>query len=127
VICDCEPVLEAEVRHVIRHEWARSVDDVSRRTRLGTGACGGMRCALSCGRLLAEERGMSPEQGRDSAARFLRAAFRRRLPVLAGEQARQEALGAAHLHAQAGIDLSQIDSLPPQLALDQTRSLGEDE
>jgi glycerol-3-phosphate dehydrogenase len=39
VACACEPVLEAEVRHVVRGELARTVDDVARRTRLGLGAC----------------------------------------------------------------------------------------
>jgi glycerol-3-phosphate dehydrogenase len=52
-VCACEPVLEAEVRHVLRHELARSVDDVARRTRLGLGACGGMRCVARFGQVVA--------------------------------------------------------------------------
>lgn len=124
VICPCEPVLDAEIRYCVSDEWARSVDDVSRRTRLGLGPCGGMNCALACGRILAEERGWSPEQGRDSAARFLRAAFRKRLPVLGPEQIVQESLGVAHLYAQAGIDLTEMDEKPPQLSLAQTILMG---
>ena len=103
IVCACEPVMAAEVRHAVKHEWARSVEDVSRRTRLGAGSCGGMRCALECGRIVAEERGLSPREGLESAAAFLGQALKRRLPAVGPEQARQEALASAHLYAQAGI------------------------
>lgn len=112
VVCPCEPVTELEIRHAVRSEWARSVDDVSRRTRLGTGSCGGMRCAVSCGQIIAEERGLGPVYGRESAAHFHQQALRRRLPAMGPEQARQEALNAAHVYAQTGIapegDLSRL-------------------
>lgn len=105
IVCPCEPVTELEIRHTVRNEWARSVDDVSRRTRLGMGACGGMRCAATCGQIVAEERELSPEFGRESARVFLQQALRRRLPAMGPEQARQEALSAAHVFAQTGIAL----------------------
>ena len=110
VVCTCEPVLEQEIRHVVRNEWACSVEDVSRRTRLGLGACGGMRCALECGRLIAEERQQSMQEGLDSAVEFLKAALRKRLPAVGAEQARQEALAAAHFRAQSGIVLTDSKS-----------------
>ncbi|NUQ77754.1 MAG: glycerol-3-phosphate dehydrogenase/oxidase, partial [Polyangiaceae bacterium] len=59
-VCACEPVIEAEVRYVVQNELARTVSDVSRRTRLGVGACGGMRCAARCGQIVAQELGLSP-------------------------------------------------------------------
>ena len=71
IVCACEPVLEAEVRHVIAHEMARTVDDVARRTRLGLGSCGGMRCAARCGQIVADELGLSPLEGLDQARTFL--------------------------------------------------------
>ena len=74
VVCPCEPVLEAEVRHVVREELARTVDDVARRTRLGLGACGGMRCAARCGQIVAEERGLAAARGPRDGARVPRAA-----------------------------------------------------
>ena len=40
VVCPCEPVTEAEIRYCVEHELARTVEDVSRRTRLGLGVCG---------------------------------------------------------------------------------------
>jgi glycerol-3-phosphate dehydrogenase len=107
VVCPCEPVLEAEVRHAVKGELARSVDDVSRRTRLGLGACGGMRCALRCGQIVAEERGLPPRIGREMAVRFLVNKARARVVALGPEQARQEALAIGSIRSELGVrDLS---------------------
>ncbi len=103
VVCVCEPVVEAEVRYVLAHEHARSVGDVSRRTRLGLGACGGMRCAARCGALVAEERGLPPLDGMRQALTFLQRQSRTRVCALGPEQARQEALAIASVRAQMGI------------------------
>lgn len=102
VVCPCEPVTEAEVRYVIDQELAVSVDDVARRTRLGLGACGGMRCALRAGRIVADMTGRSPEEGCRSAVSFLEAAARRRVSALGPTQARQEALSLASFRAELG-------------------------
>jgi glycerol-3-phosphate dehydrogenase len=102
VVCPCEPVTEAEIRYVVENEFAYTVEDVSRRTRLGLGACGGMRCAARCGRILADAAGYSPERGLRSAADFLSRAARRRLPTIGPEQARQEALALAVQRAEFG-------------------------
>src|SRR5262249_6825651 len=71
VVCPCEPVTEAEVRYVLENELARCVADVSRRTRLGLGACGGMRCAARCGQIVADELDLDPREGLRQAASFL--------------------------------------------------------
>jgi glycerol-3-phosphate dehydrogenase len=102
VVCACEPVLEAEVRHVVAQELARNVDDVARRTRLGLGPCGGMRCAVRCGQIVAQERGLAPADGRSMARVFLARQARARGVALGPEQARQEALALAHLRASLG-------------------------
>jgi glycerol-3-phosphate dehydrogenase len=102
VVCACEPVTAAEVRYVIDQELATSVEDVSRRTRLGLGACGGMRCALRCGRIVADATGQSPQQGLAMAVRFLRTAARRRSAAVGTMQARSEALALASLRAELG-------------------------
>jgi len=102
VVCDCEPVTEAEIRYVAKHELARTVDDVSRRTRLGLGSCGGMRCAARCGAILADAEGRSPESGRMDALRFLESAARRRVSVVGPEQAGQEALALSAVRAELG-------------------------
>jgi glycerol-3-phosphate dehydrogenase len=102
VVCACEPVIEAEVRHVIREEWAATVDDVARRTRLGLGACGGMRCAARCGQIVAEERRLAPRDGARQALRFLARQAGTRAVAVGPVQAQQEALGLAALRAELG-------------------------
>jgi glycerol-3-phosphate dehydrogenase len=102
VVCPCEPVLEAEVRYVVEHEWAQTVDDVSRRTRLGLGSCGGMRCAARCGAIVAQMTGRSPLDGQRMALDFMECAARRRLSAVGPVQARQEALALSAVRAQLG-------------------------
>jgi glycerol-3-phosphate dehydrogenase len=102
VVCPCEPVTVAEVRYVVDQELATDVEDVSRRTRLGLGPCGGMRCAVRCGRIVADATGKSPRQGMNMALGFLRAAARRRSAAIGGAQARSEALALASLRAELG-------------------------
>lgn len=104
VVCPCEPVTAAEIRYVVDQELATDVDDVSRRTRLGLGACGGMRCAVRCGRIVADATGQSPAEGFSMALRFLQGAARRRAAAIGAEQARAEALGLASLRAELGVD-----------------------
>jgi glycerol-3-phosphate dehydrogenase len=104
VTCPCEPVLEAEVRHVVKHELARTVHDVARRTRLGYGACGGMRCAARCGQIVAEERGLPPHEAFELARDFVERQASTRIVAMGPEQARQEALTLAHLRASMGVD-----------------------
>lgn len=92
IVCPCEPVMACEVKHAVREEFARTVDDVSRRTRLGLGTCGGMRCAFRCAQIVADETDVSPEQGRAMAMTFLERQTKMRIPAMGTPQARQEAL-----------------------------------
>jgi glycerol-3-phosphate dehydrogenase len=105
VVCACEPVLEAEVRYVLENELARSVADVSRRTRLGVGSCGGMRCAARCGQIVAEELELSPREGLRQSLTFLTRQARTRTVALGPEQARQEAIAIAGVRAELGVGL----------------------
>lgn len=102
-VCPCEPVIEAEVRYALKHELARSVGDVSRRTRLGLGACGGMRCAARCGQIVAEELGLPPREGARQALQFLERQALTRAVTLGPEQARQEALAIACARSELGL------------------------
>ncbi len=105
VVCRCEPVLEAEVRYCLEHEFARSVADVARRTRLGLGPCGGMGCVGRCGQLVAEHFELSPTEGWRETLQFMQAQARSRAVALGPEQARQEAIVIANLRAQLGLKL----------------------
>jgi glycerol-3-phosphate dehydrogenase len=91
-LCRCEPVLEAEVRWAVRRESARTLGDVSRRTRLGTGPCGGVRCALPAALVLARELGRDAGWAREEARRFLETRYRSRRAVVDGDQFRMEAV-----------------------------------
>jgi glycerol-3-phosphate dehydrogenase len=102
VVCPCEPVIEAEVRHAVRCEWAATVDDVARRTRLGLGACGGMRCAARCGQIVAQERGLPPRDGARLALRFLTRQAATRAVAAGPLQAQQEAIALASLRSELG-------------------------
>jgi glycerol-3-phosphate dehydrogenase len=102
VVCACEPVIEAEVRYVLDCEMALGVEDVARRTRLGLGACGGMRCAARCGQIVAEERGLPPRDGARQAVRFLARQATNRAVAVGPVGARQEALALASVRAELG-------------------------
>lgn len=102
-VCVCEPVIEAEVRYVAQNEHPRTVADVARRTRLGYGSCGGMRCAARCGQIVAEELGLGPAEGARQAMRFLVRQSRTRVVGLGPDQARQEALAIAAARSELGL------------------------
>jgi glycerol-3-phosphate dehydrogenase len=99
LVCACEPVRKAEISYVVENEWAFDVDSVARRTRLGLGNCGGMRCAARCGAIVAELRGESPTAGRRMAADFLTRAVKTRSSIVRSTQARQELVALAQLRA----------------------------
>ena len=103
-VCACEPVIEAEVRYVLQNELCRDVAGVARRTRLGLGACGGMRCAARCGQLVAEELDLPPREGMRQALAFLERQARTRSVALGPDQARQEALAIASVRSEIGVD-----------------------
>lgn len=54
IVCVCEPVTEAEIRHCISTEWVSSLEDLRRRTHCGGGPCQGARCARQAAHLIAE-------------------------------------------------------------------------
>lgn len=56
IICRCEQVTEAEIRHAIRRPvGATTIDGVKRRTRAGMGRCQGGFCMARVTEILAEE------------------------------------------------------------------------
>ena len=95
LVCRCEPVTEAEIRYVIRHEWAKTLDDIRRRTRLGTGPCQSARCNFKAAAILAEETGMSAEEVWAASAAFLQQRWKGKFPILRGGQIAQEELNRA--------------------------------
>lgn len=94
-ICICEPVTEAELRYVIREEWAKTLADLRRRTRLGTGPCQGMNCNYKAAAILGEELNLSIEETYQQVVEFLQERWKGKYPVLKGEQLVQEELNQA--------------------------------
>jgi len=92
IICSCEPVLEAELRYAVRREWARTLEDLSQRTRFGMGPCQGGDCLLLGAQILGEELGISPKRVQDQVREFLERNWREKAPILTGSQLRQEEL-----------------------------------
>jgi glycerol-3-phosphate dehydrogenase len=97
IVCVCEPVTDAELRHAIRHEWALTLDDLRHRTRMGVGPCQGGLCAVRAAQILADERALSPEEMWRETWRFHARLWRERRPVLGGDQLAQEELNRSLL------------------------------
>lgn len=88
-VCASEPVMEAEVRYVIEKEWANSLDDIGRRTRLGWGGCQGMECVFPAANILKEMKGNDPLVESES---FLQKRWKSIAPYLEGVSIAQEEL-----------------------------------
>ena len=95
VVCACEPVMEAEIRHAVHLEHARDVCDVGRRTGLGHGPCGGMRCAHRAAEIVRIERALPPSEAHAMTRRFLAERWSARAPALDATTLAQEELAHA--------------------------------
>ncbi|MBU1432052.1 glycerol-3-phosphate dehydrogenase/oxidase, partial [Myxococcota bacterium] len=85
IVCQCEPVIEAEIEHALAHERVSTLEDLRRRTRCGGGACQGVRCAHRAARLIARHEGADEGRVIDLLADFAQARWREQAPV-AGHQ-----------------------------------------
>ncbi len=85
-------MLECELRYAVRHEWARTLGDLRRRTRYSIGPCEGTRCFMMGAQILAEELGLSPEETFAQLGRFMEKSWKGRAPVLDGTGLQQEEL-----------------------------------
>jgi len=63
-----------------------------------------MRCAARCGQIVAQELGLSPQDGLKQAARFLVKQSQTRSVALGPDQARQEALAIAAVRSELGME-----------------------
>jgi glycerol-3-phosphate dehydrogenase len=92
VLCECEPVSVAEVRHAVRHELVERLEDLYRRVRCTSGACLGMRCCWAAAQVMGQERGWSQGRIEEEVGDFLDARWRDRPSVLRGAALAQEEL-----------------------------------
>src|SRR5690606_41147648 len=63
-ICRSEAVTAAEVRHAVREEGCRTLEDLRRHTHLGAGTCDGLDCAAPAAHLMAELLDWPPDRTR---------------------------------------------------------------
>ena len=100
IVCACEPVLDAELRHVARAEGLRKLTDCTLRVRLGVGACQGAGCAASAAAVLAEELGWDAPRSMREVAELAAHRWRAVAPVLGGAQV---AAMEIHRHVSFGM------------------------
>jgi glycerol-3-phosphate dehydrogenase len=82
VVCRCEPITVAELRHAARHEQVRTLADAFRRVGLGAGPCSGALCAERAAEVVGGELGWTPSQRREAAEDFRAQLWVGRAPVL---------------------------------------------
>jgi glycerol-3-phosphate dehydrogenase len=96
ILCACEPVLDAELRHVARREGLRRLGDCTLRVRLGIGACQGAACAASAASVLADELDWPAPRRAEELRGFAEDRWRAVAPALAGDH-----LAALEIHRHA--------------------------
>ncbi len=105
VICQCDPVMECELRHAVRAEWARTLDDLRRRSRFSVGPCQGTRCIMMGAQVLAEELGWNPSTLYRNVNQFLENRWGEKVPILKGDSIQQEELCASTYYNVGNLDL----------------------
>jgi len=129
LVCECELATQDEVIHSIVERRARTIDDVRRDVRLGMGPCQGGFCTYRVAgllhRLASQEPGdLSPKAEATNVALrdFLQERWKGLLPVLWGQQLRQErldeliyqsVLNADHLPGADASPIGPEDYAPP--------------
>jgi glycerol-3-phosphate dehydrogenase len=99
LVCECELATYADVTHAIVERQARTIDDVRRDVRLGMGPCQGGFCTYRVAGILhhlasSQANGSKPrvEDTNVALRDFLQERWKGLLPVLWGQQLRQERL-----------------------------------
>jgi glycerol-3-phosphate dehydrogenase len=91
LICECELVSSSEVERAI-NTGAKTIDDVRRDVRLGMGPCQGGFCTYRVAGLLHKLRHSRVEDTNVALRDFLQERWKGLLPILWGQQLRQERL-----------------------------------
>jgi glycerol-3-phosphate dehydrogenase len=92
LICECELVTYDDVKTAIFEDNAKSIDDIRRSTRVGMGPCQGGYCSLRIAGILHRLRQPSIDQTNVMLYDFLQERWKGLLPILWGQQLRQERL-----------------------------------
>ena len=90
LICECELATREEVEQAIIQSNARTLDDIRRDVRLGMGPCQGAFCSVRSAGLFHMLRHPPVEETNVSLIDFLEERWKGNLPILWGQQLRQE-------------------------------------
>lgn len=102
IVDPSEPVTEAELRYVMRHELVSQLDDCKRRSRLGQGLDGGWSATLRAAEIFCEEKGISQRDRFDVALSFQRGRWKDRRDIIRNEQLAAEAVGQTWFFTAGG-------------------------
>ena len=92
LVCECELVTRDEVTHSITTGQAKTIDDVRRDVRLGMGPCQGGFCTYRVAGMLHNLTKLPIESTNVALRDFLQSRWKGLLPILWGQQLRQERL-----------------------------------
>jgi glycerol-3-phosphate dehydrogenase len=92
LVCECELATEGDVIHAIQGGSVKTIDDVRRDVRLGMGPCQGGFCTYRVAGLLHRLRPASIAETNLALRDFLQERWKGLLPILWGQQLRQERL-----------------------------------
>ncbi len=107
LICECELATREDVVRAIVENEAKTIDDIRRDTRLGMGPCQGGFCTYRAVGLLHTLRHPAVEDTNVALRDFLRERWKGLVPVLWGQQVRQE-----RLDELIYLSLLNVDHLP---------------
>lgn len=107
LVCECELATIADVTQAIVEGQAKTIDDVRRDVRLGMGPCQGGFCTYRVTGLLHRLRKTAVEQANVALRDFMQERWKGLLPVLWGQQLRQE-----RLNQLIYLSLLNADALP---------------
>ena len=98
-VCSCESIPEAAIRYSIRNEWAKTMNDVRRRTRIAMGPCQGCSCMHKVAAVVSDELKLPPEVLMGDMKNLLEERWRGKKPLLLGKQlAQEEILQSSYSH-----------------------------
>ncbi len=92
LICECELATREDVERAILEGDAKAIDDIRRMVRLGMGPCQGGFCTFRAVGLLHRLRQPDVEEANAALRDFLQERWKGLLPILWGQQLRQERL-----------------------------------
>ena len=107
LVCECELVSRRRVEAAILEKDIRTVDDIRRDTRLGMGTCQGGFCIHRAVGLLHRLQKAANTSSGETTRDFLQERWKGMLPVLSGDQVRQQ-----RLNELVAVDVLAVDLAP---------------